>query len=140
MYHTDKLVERWNMSDKQRWFIVLVEEWSGEFGPLSWGEVNFYRGKKDYKDWQLPTPEDFEKSAEFTASLGFSKPDETYWAFHNGDAMAIRPIDPGTRSVCNRYDVKHRLRLIRQVKTEVCLSGKAGVSSSGIKFTIRLDD
>ncbi len=103
---------------KLRHYIVTVTEWGPDLGLM-----NLRAAEKCCKDgWNLPTVEDFEDAA--TAQLeGFADPDDTYWASNgDGDIAALVPDIPSDRTICNRYDVQHRLRLIRRIPSQTVTS------------------
>lgn len=103
---------------KLKHYIVTVTEWGPDHEPM-----NLHAAEKHYKDgWNLPTVEDFENAA--TAQLkGFADPDDTYWASNgDGDIAALVPDIPSDRTICNRYDVQHRLRLVRRMPSKTITS------------------
>ncbi|MBP6858980.1 MAG: hypothetical protein KBC33_04110 [Candidatus Pacebacteria bacterium] len=103
---------------KLKHYIVTVTEWGPDHEPMDFHKVEKLRKN----GWDLPTVEDFENAA--TAELkGFTDPDDTYWASHGvGDAAALVPNIPSDRTICNQYDVQHRLRLIRRMPSKTITS------------------
>jgi hypothetical protein len=103
---------------KIKHYIVTTIEWGTDHGPM-----NFHKVEKFRKNgWDLPRVEDFENAA--TAQLkGFADPDDTYWASNgDGDIAALVPDIPSDRTICNRYDVQHRLRLVRRMLSHTITS------------------
>ncbi|MES2314345.1 MAG: hypothetical protein V4524_00185 [Patescibacteria group bacterium] len=104
------------MSEINRHFVAIVLEWGKDYDPVGWRKVEEIRlGRGKYPEgWHLPTPKEFE-DANKAGVLGFVSPTTRYWAAGKGDALAIIPVIPTEYYVCNRYDIQHRVRLVRCV-------------------------
>ena len=110
----------------KRHFLISVLEWGEDFPPMFLRETHNFRINTG---WNLPTAKDFE-DARIANVSGFVSPKSKYWASGNGDVYEIIPMQPESHSVCNRYDVALRLRLVRRVL--ICASSFNAKSNNSL--------